>query len=70
VTAEIAGHDARDVVNRLREEAINVSATMREWAVLDMDAKGAQTAVRLSPHYYNTDTEVNIAVNAIEEFGP
>ncbi len=70
VTAEIAGHDARDVVNRLREEAINVSATMREWAVLDMDAKGAQTAVRLSPHYYNTDTEINIAVNAIEEFGP
>ena len=71
VTAEIAGHDARDVVKRLREEAINTSATMREWAVLDMDAKGAQTAVRLSPHYYNTETEINIAVSALGEFaGP
>jgi selenocysteine lyase/cysteine desulfurase len=68
VTAEIAGHDARDVVNRLREEAINVSATLREYAVLDMDEKRAATAVRLSPHYYNTNTELNIAVSALEEF--
>ncbi len=69
VTAEIAGHDARDVAHRLREEAINVSATLREYAVLDMDDKGAETAVRLSPHYYNTETELNIAVSALEEFG-
>jgi selenocysteine lyase/cysteine desulfurase len=68
VTAEIAGYDARDVVNRLREEAINVSATLREYAVLDMDEKRALTAVRLSPHYYNTNTEINIAVSALEEF--
>jgi selenocysteine lyase/cysteine desulfurase len=70
VTAEIAGHDARDVVMRLREEAINVSATLRDYAVLDMDAKGALTAVRLSPHYYNTNTEINIAASALDEFGP
>ncbi|HET9440261.1 MAG TPA: aminotransferase class V-fold PLP-dependent enzyme [Longimicrobiales bacterium] len=70
VTAEIAGHDARDVVSRLREEAINVSATLREYAVLDMDEKHVQTAVRLSPHYYNTPGEINIAVSALEEFAP
>jgi selenocysteine lyase/cysteine desulfurase len=70
VTAEIAGYDARDVVKRLREEAINVSATLREYAVLDMDAKHAQTALRISPHYYNTNTEINIAVGALEEFRP
>ena len=68
VTAEIAGHDARDVVMRLREEAINVSATLREYAVLDMDAKGAETAVRISPHYYNTTMELNLAVSALDEF--
>ena len=70
VTVEIAGQDARDVVKRLREEAINVSATLREYAVLDMDDKQAQSAVRISPHYYNTNTEINIAVNALEEFAP
>ena len=68
VTAEIAGHDAREVVIRLREEAINVSATLREYAVLDMDQKQAQTAVRLSPHYYNTNLELNLAVSALDEF--
>ena len=68
VTAEIAGHDAREVVVRLREEAINVSATLREYAVLDMDQKHAQTAVRLSPHYYNTNLELNLAVSALDEF--
>lgn len=70
VTAEIAGHDARDVVSRLREEAINVSATLREYAVLDMDDKHVQTALRISPHYYNTPSEINIAVSALEEFAP
>jgi selenocysteine lyase/cysteine desulfurase len=68
VTAEVAGHDAREVVIRLREEAINVSATLREYAVLDMDQKHAQTAVRLSPHYYNTNLELNLAVSALDEF--
>lgn len=68
VTAEVRGHDARDVAARLREEAINVTATLREYAVLDMDDKGAQTALRISPHYYNTITEINIAVSALGEF--
>lgn len=68
VTAEIAGHDAREVMLRLREEAINVSATLREYAVLDMDDKHVETAVRISPHYYNTNAEINIAVSALEEF--
>lgn len=68
VTAEVAGHDAREVALRLREEAINVSATLREYAVLDMDDKNAQSAVRISPHYYNTVTEINILVSALEEF--
>jgi selenocysteine lyase/cysteine desulfurase len=70
VTVEIAGHDARDVVSRLREEAINVGATLREYAVLDMAEKQVQSAVRISPHYYNTTSELNIAVSALEEFAP
>ena len=70
VTAEIGGHDASDVVIRLRDEAINVSATVREYAVLDMDRKQAMTAVRLSPHYYNTPQELNLAVSALQEFAP
>jgi selenocysteine lyase/cysteine desulfurase len=68
VTAEVANHDARTIVTRLREEAINTSATMREFAVLDMDDKRAETALRISPHYYNTRREIDILVSALEEF--
>ena len=68
VTAEIAGHDAADVVARLRDEAINTNATRREYAVLDMDDKRALTALRVSPHYYNTHREIDILKSALEEF--
>jgi selenocysteine lyase/cysteine desulfurase len=67
-TAEIPNVDATTIVARLREQAINTSATFREWAIIDMKQKGARTAVRISPHYYNTQRDVDIAVGAIEEF--
>jgi selenocysteine lyase/cysteine desulfurase len=67
-TAEVMNVDATEIVARLREQAINTSATFREWAVIDMKQKGARTAVRISPHYYNTQREVDIALGAIEEF--
>jgi selenocysteine lyase/cysteine desulfurase len=68
VTAEIAGVPAEVVVERLREQAINTSATFWHYAVIDMTAKQATSAVRISPHYYNTRREIDIAVFAIEEF--
>jgi selenocysteine lyase/cysteine desulfurase len=68
VTAEIGAHDARAVVQRLREEAINTGATLREFAVLDMDDKRAASALRVSPHYYNTKREIDTLISALEEF--
>ncbi len=67
VTTEVRGLDARAVVARLRERGINASASLRAYALLDMAAKQATSAVRLSPHYYNTPEEIDTAVAAIEE---
>jgi selenocysteine lyase/cysteine desulfurase len=66
VTAAIDGMDASRVVERLREEAINTSATVREWAVLDMKDKEATSAVRISPHYYNLQRDIDIMASAFE----
>ena len=66
-TATIEGLDATSVVERLREEAINTSATFRAWAVLDMDGKRARDAVRISPHYYNTAREIDNVAGALED---
>ena len=68
VTVEIAGHDAADVMKRLREEAINTGNARREYAIMDMDDKHAATALRVSPHYYNLPREISILASALEEF--
>jgi len=65
VTAQVGALDAREVVAELRGWGINTSATTRDVALLDMDAKGASSAVRISPHYYNTRQEIDIAVGAL-----
>jgi selenocysteine lyase/cysteine desulfurase len=67
VTAEVKGRDARTVVSLLRERGVNTSASLRGYAVLDMDSKQATSAVRLSPHYYNTTAEIDEAVDAMVE---
>jgi selenocysteine lyase/cysteine desulfurase len=68
VTAEFESTPAPVIVSRLREQAINTSSTVRQWAVIDMKDKNAHTAVRISPHYYNTQREIDIALGALEEF--
>jgi len=65
VTVEVAGQAAPALVGELRARGINTSATLRDYALLDMDDKRATSALRLSPHYYNTDAELDAAVGAI-----
>jgi len=65
VTAEIAGWDSQEIVELLRLRGINTSASLRGYAVIDMDEKRAATALRLSPHYYNTEQEIDAAIEAI-----
>ena len=66
-TAAFDGHDGVELKLRLRERGINTSSPARDDAVIDMDAKGAASALRISPHYYNTDEEIDRAVDAIAE---
>jgi selenocysteine lyase/cysteine desulfurase len=66
VTAACDGHSAADLKLTMRARGINVSSPSREDAVIDMDAKRATSALRISPHYYNTEEEVE---RAVEELG-
>jgi selenocysteine lyase/cysteine desulfurase len=66
VTVEVAGCRAVDLVNSLRERGINTSATLREFAVIDMDDKRVASALRISPHYYNTEAELENVVDALQ----
>ncbi|MDX1494710.1 MAG: aminotransferase class V-fold PLP-dependent enzyme, partial [Longimicrobiales bacterium] len=67
VTASFHGHDPADLVARLRERGINTSAQTRLDAVLDYDDKGVDGALRMSPHYFNTESDLEALVDALDE---
>jgi selenocysteine lyase/cysteine desulfurase len=65
VTIEVAGWDATELSKLLRTRGINTSASLRAYAVIDMDEKRVASALRLSPHYYNTEEEIDRAVQEL-----
>ena len=65
VTAD-CGRDAGPIVAALRAQHINTSATYRQWALIDMAEKRAESALRMSPHYYNTEQELNALMDALQ----
>ena len=66
-TIAVDGRDTRDIKLALRARGINTSSPQREDAVIDMDEKRTASALRISPHYYNTGEEIDTAVDAIRE---
>ena len=67
VTMTAERHHADAIVRALKARRINTVSSLREFGIYDFDAKGVVTAVRLSPHYYNTEAEVDEAVSALGE---
>jgi selenocysteine lyase/cysteine desulfurase len=67
VTATVAGWEADPLMRRLRRMGINTGASLREDGVIDMDAKGASSVLRISPHYYNSEGEIDALLGALAE---
>lgn len=65
VTIEVTGWDATELCKLLRTRGINTSASLRAYAVIDMDDKRAASALRFSPHYYNTEAEIDRVVETL-----
>jgi selenocysteine lyase/cysteine desulfurase len=68
VTVELSGLSGPDLARRLREGGINTSASLREYAVIDMEEKRVSSALRISPHYFNTEAELTSVVEALGSF--
>ena len=67
VTFTIKGQEPRRLVQELAGRKINVVPSFRNFAIIDFDEKEAQWALRASPHYYNTEAELEIFASALEE---
>ncbi len=67
VTIAMEGHDAGEMEMTLRARGVNTSSAHRTSGVIDMDEKRVTSSLRLSPHYYNTEDELETVVAALKE---
>ncbi|HEX2285541.1 MAG TPA: aminotransferase class V-fold PLP-dependent enzyme [Mycobacterium sp.] len=65
VTTRVARLESGNVAKELARQGINVSTTVAEHNQFDTEVRDVHPLVRLSPHYYNTETEIDQAVDAI-----
>lgn len=60
------GHSAEAVTAHLRRHQVHCWTVDAQWTWIDMDARGLVAVVRASPHYYNTEAEVDALAAAVE----
>jgi selenocysteine lyase/cysteine desulfurase len=65
VTAKIDGLEAEPVAAALRRAGVNVSTTVPGDNPLDTQDRGVHPLIRFSPHYYNTEDEIDRATELV-----
>jgi selenocysteine lyase/cysteine desulfurase len=65
VTAKIDGVAAEQAARALGRAGVNVSATVPGHSPLDAQDRGVHPLIRFSPHYYNTEEEVDRATELV-----
>lgn len=64
-TATVAGYDPQELVLALRDQGINIHASNRI-AYFEGGGK-SRSLLRISPHYYNTEEEIDRTIQALGE---
>ncbi len=65
ITFDVAGWEPTPFKQALDEQRINSALSYRDFAVYDFADKDVDWALRLSPHYYNTEDEVDAVADAV-----
>jgi selenocysteine lyase/cysteine desulfurase len=65
VTAKIGNMPATAAAAALRQAGVNVTTTVPEHSQLDTEVRPVHPLVRLSPHYYNTEAEIDRATQLV-----
>ncbi len=65
VTFSVAGASPSSVVSAAAERGAAINVSTATWAALDMEAKGLSQVVRVSPHIYNTASELDRVIETI-----
>jgi selenocysteine lyase/cysteine desulfurase len=68
ITIEIQNQKASEVLQGLRAENINTSISSKQGALIDFESKKVDWALRISPHYYNTEEEIEILIHTLRKY--
>ena len=58
---------AAELAGRIRTAGVNLSVTTAEHNQLDTEIRPVHPLVRLSPHYYNTEAELERVVDVVKQ---
>jgi cysteine desulfurase / selenocysteine lyase len=67
VTFTVEDKTPQEIQQALKKQHINVSVSVKSSTLLDMEARGLETLVRASIHYYNSEEEIERFCRAVEE---
>ena len=68
VSVSLGSFDPQHALALLQRAGFNASVTFHEWARFAMGRAGVDAALRLSPHYYNTEDEIDRFVVTLKDF--
>ncbi len=68
VLFNLDGLNSRDVVKTLRDGGLNCSASDAQLTRKDLADAGVSVMIRASVHYFNTEDEVDLLLNRLENF--
>jgi cysteine desulfurase/selenocysteine lyase len=66
VSFSVEGREPQQIVADLRARGIVIGASAPSSTRLDADARDLPTLLRLAPHYYNTETEIERFIEALD----
>jgi selenocysteine lyase/cysteine desulfurase len=69
VTAKIDGLPAEQAAQALGRAGVNVTTTLPEDNPLDTEDRGVHPLIRFSPHYYNTEDEIDRVTELVAGLG-
>jgi selenocysteine lyase/cysteine desulfurase len=67
VTFDVVGWEPVPFKQALDQRRINSALSYRQFAQYDFADKNVTWALRLSPHYYNTEDEVDAVADAVSD---
>jgi cysteine desulfurase / selenocysteine lyase len=70
VTFTVDGVEPETIKKHLTSQHINTSVAVRSSTLIDLEARGIETMVRASVHYYNTEDEIDRLCSCVEDLLP